>query len=81
MSKFHYVYVIESLSRHGQYYIGFTDDLDDRLKHHNGGVVPSTAPYRPWVYRTCIAFADRERALALIVGPHPHRRLCSMAFS
>ena len=63
MCKFHYVYVIESLSKPGEYYIGFTEDLDDRMKHHNGGSVPSTARYAPWEYRTCVAFRDRERAL------------------
>jgi predicted GIY-YIG superfamily endonuclease len=63
MEVFHYVYVIESRSKLGQYYIGFTEDLKDRLGHHNSGAVPSTAPYRPWVYRTCIAFRSRERAL------------------
>ena len=64
MSQFHYVYVIVSSIKSDQYYIGFTENLQDRLKHHNAGAVPSTAPYRPWVYRTCTAFADRQRALA-----------------
>ena len=58
-----YVYVIASRSRPEQYYIGFTEDLRDRLQHHNAGAVPSTAPYRPWKYRTCVAFTDRQRAL------------------
>jgi predicted GIY-YIG superfamily endonuclease len=63
MGSFHYVYVIVSQSAPEHYYIGFTDNLDDRLKHHNVGAVPSTAPYRPWAYRTCTAFVDRKRAL------------------
>ncbi len=64
MTGFHYVYVIESQSHSGRYYIGFTEDLEDRLKHHNLGAVPSAKPYRPWAYRTCPAFKDRQRALA-----------------
>ena len=60
---FHYVYIIDSQSHAGRYYIGFTEDLADRLKHHNAGAVPSTKPYRPWTYRTAIAFSDRQRAL------------------
>ena len=63
MGLFHYVYIIGSQSQPARYYIGFTDNLEDRLRHHNAGAVPSTAPYRPWSYRTCTAFADRERAL------------------
>ena len=60
---FHYVYIFVSQKTQGKYYIGFTGDLDDRLRHHNHGAVPSTKPFRPWTYRTCIAFADRQRAL------------------
>lgn len=63
MDKFYYVYVIDSKSKPDQYYIGFTENLVARLKHHNSGAVPSTAPYRPWKYRSCVAFADRKRAL------------------
>ena len=63
MGRFYYVYGIVSLADSKQYYIGFTENLDSRLKHHNAGAVPSTAPYRPWSYRTCVAFTDRQRAL------------------
>ncbi len=63
MNKFFYVYVIDSDSSPGRYYIGFTEDIEDRLRHHNSGAVPSTKRYRPWHYRTCIAFEDRQRAL------------------
>ncbi len=61
MGKYHYV--IDNQSHPGRYYIGFTENLDDRLQHHNAGAVPCTKAYRPWVYRTCIAFTDRQRAL------------------
>jgi predicted GIY-YIG superfamily endonuclease len=63
MGSFHYVYIIESQSTSGRYYIGFTENRDDRLKHHNAGAVHSTAPYRLWTYRTCTDFVDRDRAL------------------
>ena len=63
MNGFFYVYVIDSTKFPDKYYIGFTEDLEDRLIHHNAGAVPSTAPYRPWAYRTCVAFKDRKRAL------------------
>ena len=63
MEQFFYTYVIVSLARPDRYYIGFTENLEDRLNHHNAGVVPSTAPYMPWRYRVCMGFADRQRAL------------------
>ncbi|MFN2351910.1 MAG: GIY-YIG nuclease family protein [Kiritimatiellia bacterium] len=44
---FHYVYIIVSRNAPGKYYIGFTDNLDDRLRHHNHGAVPSTRSFRP----------------------------------
>jgi len=63
-ARFFYVYIMKSMSHPGQFYTGYTQDLDDRLKHHNSGAVPSTKPYRPWVYKTCIAFTDNDQAQA-----------------
>jgi predicted GIY-YIG superfamily endonuclease len=45
------------------FYIGFTEDLQDRLKIHNSGSVPYTAKFRPWKIKTAIAFTERERAV------------------
>jgi predicted GIY-YIG superfamily endonuclease len=59
-----YVYLIQSESHPDRYYTGFTEDLTDRLQHHNAGAVPATKPFRPWKFKTYIAFADREQALA-----------------
>jgi len=64
MQKFFYVYIIVSVRDPDRYYIGFTEDLRDRLEHHNYGAVPSTKPHRPWRFRTCTAFTDKARALA-----------------
>ncbi len=63
-SKFFYAYIIKSLSQEGHFYTGYTEDLDDRLKHHNNGAVPATKPYRPWAYKTCVAFTDEQQARA-----------------
>ena len=63
-TTFFYVYILKSKARAEHYYSGFTENLDDRLKHHNSGAVPATAPYRPWEFKTAIAFTDREQALA-----------------
>jgi len=61
---FFYVYILRSKAGGDHFYSGFTEDIDDRLKHHNSGAVPATGPYRPWEYKTVIAFTDREQALA-----------------
>ena len=63
-SKFFYVYIIKSQSSPVHFYTGYTKDLDDRLNHHNAGAVPATKPYRPWAYKTCIAFTDEQKARA-----------------
>ena len=42
----YYVYVLKSQLDHGLY-IGYTQDLDDRLREHNAGAVTSTQDRRP----------------------------------
>ena len=61
---FYYVYILRSHKKPARFYTGFTEDLDDRLRHHNAGMVPATESYRPWSFKTVIAFTDREQALA-----------------
>ena len=64
MNGFTYVYILESLSVAGGFYVGLTDDPAARLAKHNGGGVPHTAKQRPWCIKTAIAFRDRTRAAA-----------------
>lgn len=64
MQMFFYVYVLQSLADGSKHYTGFTENLEDRLRCHNRGSVPATARYRPWRVKTCLAFSERERALA-----------------
>ena len=61
--KFFYVYILESFAEPKHYYAGFTENLHDRLNHHNAGSVPHTAKHRPWRVKTALAFIDREQAL------------------
>ena len=42
-----YVYALKSI-KHNRIYIGFTVDLDTRLKEHNSGKTKSTKFYGPW---------------------------------
>ena len=59
--KFFYVYILESIAGEN-FYIGFTEDLQARLKKHNEGGVPHTVKHRPWRIKTAVAFTEKERA-------------------
>ena len=61
--KFFYVYVLQSEATLESFYVGFTEELQTRLKVHNSGQVPHTAKFRPWRIKTAVAFTDRQRAV------------------
>lgn len=61
--KFYYVYILQSKKESKRYYIGFTEDLESRLKRHNQGQFSHTSKYIPWRLKTAIAFTDRKKAL------------------
>jgi putative endonuclease len=63
-ASFTYVYLIVSENDPSRHYTGITDNLDDRLQRHNSGNVPHTAKYRPWRIETCVAFHDKQKAIA-----------------
>ncbi|MEP6585682.1 MAG: GIY-YIG nuclease family protein [Candidatus Udaeobacter sp.] len=58
------MYLIESLSREGQHYIGITGDLKQRLREHNAGESSHTSKSKPWKLTTYIAFTSRTKAEA-----------------
>ena len=62
--KYFYVYILRSQTDPPHFYSGFTEDLEERLAHHNLGENPHTAKYRPWRVKTAVAFTDRDHALA-----------------
>ena len=45
--KSYTVYALES-EKNGMLYIGFTEDVDRRLREHNAGKSKFTKGYRPW---------------------------------
>jgi putative endonuclease len=57
-----YVYILQSLNG-DHFYVGVTNDLDARLAKHNSGAVTHTAKFRPWRFKTYIAFSDDARAI------------------
>jgi len=61
--KFFYVCILQSETKDGGFYVGFTEDLQSRLKKHNAGKVPHTAKLRPWRIKTATAFTEQERAI------------------
>ena len=61
MSKFFYVYILQSATDEKRFYTGLTDDLRKRLINHNAGRVRHTAKWRPWYLKTYVALGDHER--------------------
>ncbi len=60
--RFFYVYILQSVELPGRFYVGFTENLQERLTDHNLGASPHTAKFRPWRIKTAVAFTDREQA-------------------
>lgn len=69
----YFVYILRSLMNQ-QLYVGFTEDLKERLETHNRGEVISTKAHRPWkmiFYECYIHKADalrREQYLKTTAG-------------
>jgi predicted GIY-YIG superfamily endonuclease len=61
--KFFYVYILQSKSNPKNFYTGFTEDLQGRLKTHNSGQVTHTSKHIPWQIKTAVAFTERKRAV------------------
>jgi predicted GIY-YIG superfamily endonuclease len=52
----YFTYILESLSKPGERYIGHTSDLKRRLKEHNSGKCGHTADLKPWKLKIYVAF-------------------------
>jgi len=59
----YYVYLIKSKKHFNKTYVGFTENLKERLSCHNRGGSVHTFKYKPWELVVCIAFADKSKAL------------------
>ena len=58
-----YVYVLQSITREEELYVGVTTDLKNRLVEHNKGLNTSTARYTPWKLIYCEACTDKRDAI------------------
>ena len=59
-----YVYLLQSVSRPDERYVGITSDLGRRLSEHNAGKSPHTSKHKPWQLAVAVRFADDARATA-----------------
>jgi len=58
-----YVYLLQSLRRPEQRYVGLTENLRQRLSAHNAGKCAHTSKYAPWKIVAAIQFEDDTRAV------------------
>jgi len=82
--NFCHVYILQSGKYSDRFYVGLTDDLKARLRHHNQGCCDYTRPHRPWRIKTAIAFTDRNQALRisnLVAYLTPYCCCCCAAIS
>ena len=60
----YFVYILYSETGN-RYYIGQTNNIEDRLIRHNNGYEKSTAPYKPWKLVLMLEKETRSEALIL----------------
>jgi putative endonuclease len=57
-----FVYILEAVENK-RYYIGQTENLEERVKKHNEGKNQSTRPYIPWQLKWCKGYDTRSEAI------------------
>jgi predicted GIY-YIG superfamily endonuclease len=57
-----YVYLLESLGKPDERYVGMTSGLKRRLAEHNAGKSRHTAKFKPWRVVTYVAFSNESQA-------------------
>jgi predicted GIY-YIG superfamily endonuclease len=58
-----FVYVLKNADSPSRFYVGVTANVRARLRDHNDGRCPHTAPRRPWHRYVIIEFPDEARAI------------------
>jgi len=59
----YYVYLIQSETFPDQRYIGYTENVEQRIKDHNKGQSTHTNKFKPWKLIAFQAFSDKEKAI------------------
>jgi predicted GIY-YIG superfamily endonuclease len=57
------VYIIQSKIYPKQFYTGFSENIKDRLNHHNEGKSTHTQRFKPWKLIYYCVFKDKKKAL------------------
>lgn len=58
----YYVYLLRSVVDDSKTYVGYTNNLEQRLETHNSGGSVHTKDGRPWKLIMCLAFASEKKA-------------------
>lgn len=58
----YFVYYLQSKIKPTQFYVGYTTNLDKRIKEHNLGLSAATKPYLPWNLIFFEAYKDKRDA-------------------
>ena len=59
----YYVYIIKSISESDNFYVGYTNNLNIRLKQHNSGTSFHTKKYESWELIFYAVFQDKLKAI------------------
>lgn len=60
----YYVYLLRSINYPEAIYTGYTINMKQRLADHNEGKSIYASAYKPWQIETCVAFRDKDKAIA-----------------
>ena len=60
----YYVYILKAVN-FDKYYIGQTQNMEERLKRHNAGIENFSSKYKPWILVGYITKPTRAEAMAL----------------
>jgi predicted GIY-YIG superfamily endonuclease len=58
----YYVYIIKSINSPNTLYVGYTQNIKQRLKTHNSGGSIHTSKYRPWSLIMYLSFKEQLTA-------------------
>ena len=55
---FYYIYMLQSINNPDNFYVGYTEDIKNRIIKHSEGGVASTRKYKPWKIKNTISFIE-----------------------